>query len=328
MMVDEWKVFGMGIDLACVQLLCCAKSLGVDFSDTMMVGRQSVNVEADVGANALNLIGIPRSDSQAALQSKFAENLFSLLGANNAQSVDASGYENATYIHDMNWPVPDALRSKFSVVHDGGTIEHVFNVPQAFKNCMDMIKPGGHFIQVGVANNYMGHGFWQFGPELIYRILSHANGFKPRAVLMHEAETTRLSRSSGGSWFKVQDPAHMGSRIELVNKRPTYICTIAQKIEDVEVFSEYPQQSDYVAIWHLEKEAAGAKAARPPFSFKSLIPQPLKMIVRRGRAAMRGSFPAPYYQRISDADLIQGAVGQDGTALIPQPAYTLAPPVA
>jgi hypothetical protein len=69
---------------------------------------------------------------------------------------------------------------QFSVVYGAETIEHVFNILQAFKNCMEMVCVSGHF---NVANNYMGHGFWQFGPELIYRIFSRENGFQIKAVL-------------------------------------------------------------------------------------------------------------------------------------------------
>jgi hypothetical protein len=77
----------MGIDVPSVQFLCCAKSIGVDFSDTMMVGRQVVDLtDTDVITSALSTIGIPREQIFAALQGKVeerapAEPLFSLLGA-------------------------------------------------------------------------------------------------------------------------------------------------------------------------------------------------------------------------------------------------------
>ena len=97
------------------------------------------------------------------------------------ESLDVSTYEKATILHDMNLTVPYELRERFTVVHDGGTIEHVFNVPEAFKNCMEMVRVGGHFTQVNVANNYTGHGFWQFSPELIFRVFSPQNGYRIEA---------------------------------------------------------------------------------------------------------------------------------------------------
>jgi hypothetical protein len=152
----------MGIDVPSLQLLCCAKSIGVDFSDTMTVGRQNVLLRPDTTASILAAIGIPREQASVVFEWDFAEPLFSLLGARRVSSVDASDFERATYIHDFNQPLPAFLTNRFSVVLHGGTIEHVFNIPQAFKNCMEMVRVGGHFIQVNEANNYMGHGFWQF----------------------------------------------------------------------------------------------------------------------------------------------------------------------
>ena len=93
-------------------------------------------------------------------------------------SIDASAYENATMVHDMNLPVGDELKQKFSVVIDGGTLEHVFNFPTAIRNCMEMLKVGGHFFAHTMANNFMGHGFYQFSPELFYRVFSPENGFR------------------------------------------------------------------------------------------------------------------------------------------------------
>jgi hypothetical protein len=58
----------MGIDTPPIQLLCCAKSIGVDFSETMMVGRQTVYAPPDVTASIPDAIGIPREKTSAILQ--------------------------------------------------------------------------------------------------------------------------------------------------------------------------------------------------------------------------------------------------------------------
>jgi 2-polyprenyl-3-methyl-5-hydroxy-6-metoxy-1,4-benzoquinol methylase len=65
----------------------------------------------------------------------------------------------------MNLPISETLRQRYSVVYDGGKLEHVFNQPQALKNCMEMVRVGGYFLQTNTANKFMGHGFWQFSPE-------------------------------------------------------------------------------------------------------------------------------------------------------------------
>jgi 2-polyprenyl-3-methyl-5-hydroxy-6-metoxy-1,4-benzoquinol methylase len=57
-------------------------------------------------------------------------------------------------------------------VFDGGTLEHIFDYPTAIKNCMKMVKPGGHLLLTTPANNWFGHGFYQFSPELFYSFVS------------------------------------------------------------------------------------------------------------------------------------------------------------
>src|SRR5690348_15958513 len=160
----------MGIDFPTLALLCCAKSIGVDFSDTMMIGRQTINEDPAEFASLFRAIGIKPYEAANFYEGEFAESLFHLLGAHSVRSLDVSSYEGASDIHDLSEPLPKELSKCFSVAHDGGVIEHVFNPVQAFKNAMEMVRVGGHFTQVSVANNFMGHGFWQFSPELLYRM--------------------------------------------------------------------------------------------------------------------------------------------------------------
>jgi hypothetical protein len=109
----------MGIDIPSMQLLCCAKSMGVDFSDTITVGRQTVVGPSDAIAAILSVINLPRDQASLVLPGQFAEPLFALLGARRVSSVDASDYERATHVHDFNQPLPASLVNRFSVVHDG-----------------------------------------------------------------------------------------------------------------------------------------------------------------------------------------------------------------
>lgn len=295
----------MGIDLAAAQLLCCGKSMGVDFADTLMLGRQTINSQpADVG-HALAAIGIYEDPADRLDFWEFAEPLFRLLGARNIRSLDASGYQRATYIHDLNEPLPPALAKQFSVVFDGGTIEHVFNVVQAYKSGMEMVRIGGHFVQVTVANNFMGHGFWQMSPELIFRMFSRENGFETKGVFLHEA-------IEGGSWYKVTDPAACRLRVELCNDQPTYICTIAQRISEAAIFASPPQQSDYVEDWIQAGEplvdAPGTtvdQQAAPP-----IAPHAEDRPDEATGAGPSGyrQFDAPYFKQVSSQDLIRGRI--------------------
>src|SRR4029077_10267153 len=94
------------------------------------------------------------------------------LDAESVETLDYSTYEGASIVHDLNSPVPASLHGRFDAVIEAGSLEHIFNFPMAIRNLMRMTKVGGWVFITTVANNLCGHGFYQFSPELIYRIFS------------------------------------------------------------------------------------------------------------------------------------------------------------
>lgn len=104
------------------------------------------------------------------------QTILTLLGADKVYAADVSDYENPDIIMDLNIPVDDKYRNKFDVILDIGTLEHVFNIPQAFKNIKMMLKPGGVIILGYPSSNFINHGFYQICPTLLYDYFS-ANGF-------------------------------------------------------------------------------------------------------------------------------------------------------
>jgi hypothetical protein len=176
-------------------------------------------------------------------QDRYAEPFFALLGASDTVSIDASSYEGASIVHDMNMPIGENLKDAFSVVIDGGSLEHIFNFPVAIRNCMEMVQIGGHYLGITPANNFMGHGFYQFSPELYYRIFSKENGFAVERIIIFESVTN-------AQWLQVVDPDSIKKRVELINSKPTYLLVHARKIENRPVFAHPPQQSDYVHTWN------------------------------------------------------------------------------
>jgi SAM-dependent methyltransferase len=95
-----------------------------------------------------------------------ADEVFLALGAREVHSLDTSTYEDATVIHDLNYPVPVEMQNKFDVVYDGGTMEHVFHVPQVLANIYSLIRNGGVAIHASPSHNHVDHGFYMFSPIL------------------------------------------------------------------------------------------------------------------------------------------------------------------
>src|SRR5438874_458332 len=131
----------MGIDINAAQFLIAARKQGVDFGQVLMLGRQSLNVFPAKMARALELEGLRFEPFRpGAPACAYAEPLFHVLGAKQVDALDASNFEGATFVQDLNLPLRDGLRERFDVVYDGGTLEHVFNFPVALRSCMEMVR--------------------------------------------------------------------------------------------------------------------------------------------------------------------------------------------
>lgn len=266
----------MGVDVQGLRLLRELRRMGVSFSDTVMLGRQNYSIYVKP-SDMTRTFGITEQEAAAALTYKYIEPQLRLLGATRVESIDKSDYEQASILHDMNQPIPDRLKGSFSLVFESGTLEHVFNFPQSIKNCMEMVRIGGHFVGITTANNLMGHGFYQFSPELYYRVLSPENGFQVESMWL--SETRR-----GAQWYRVADPQSVGYRVELTNMRSTYLIVVARRVTEAEIFKATPQQSDYVTTWGLANPVSAStdKAFLAPRKrglsglLAKVLPQPLK----------------------------------------------------
>lgn len=108
----------------------------------------------------------------------FCNSLFDFLGFETTDYMDVSEYEGANVIHDLNTHVPANLHGKYDLVIDGVTIEHIFNVPSAFENVNKMLNVGGYFLAFNPCNNWVGHSFYQFGPELVWPYWRSVQGYE------------------------------------------------------------------------------------------------------------------------------------------------------
>lgn len=285
--------------------------MNVEFRKTLMLGRQHLFPDAKCLQRIFDIQKINLEASKFLAENLYGEKFFSLLGAQEIDSIDYSDYEEATIVHDMNLPIPGELRERFSVVYDGGTLEHVFNIPQALKNSMEMVEIGGHFLQANIANNFVGHGFWQFSPELLFRVFAPENGFQTEMILLHEGVP-------GGKWYSVSDPNEVRQRVTLCNSKPTYIMTIARKVASVEIFATPPLQSDYSATWEqIERKRAEAdlnpqsedKSSAHKNSWRKLLPAPVERILRPAYQMFQSlviPFHGPFYRKILEDDLLRG----------------------
>jgi hypothetical protein len=241
----------MGFERNAAALFLKMRTAGVKLDRVLTLGHQDVHLDLGDYNRALQRLDRPPVETLPA----HANELLLAMGATSVDSMDASGYEQASLTHDLNRVVPTEWDERFDLVFDGGTLEHVFDFPTAIKNCMRMVKPGGRFVSVTIPNNWCGHGFYQFSPELFYRVFCADNGFSIQEMYVAEID---------GTAFAVKDPAAVGVRVELCNTRPVYLLVHARRDCVREIFAKTPQQSDYVVHW----STAPRGAAKPVAAWK------------------------------------------------------------
>jgi len=71
------------------------------------------------------------------------KSFFLALSFAEVQSLEFSTTEGAGYIWDLNIPISHELDSKFGMVYDGCTLEHVFNLSVPLENICRMLKIEG-----------------------------------------------------------------------------------------------------------------------------------------------------------------------------------------
>ena len=286
----------MGLDINGTRALLFARKQGVDFSRTAMIGRQNLHLNVATLTRNLQDFGFAASSKESArllsAEKGFAEPFLRLLGAADIVSFDASDFEGATHIHDFNLPLDKKFFRQFTVVLDGGSLEHIFNFPQAISNCMEMLDIGGHFLGITPTNNFLGHGFYQFSPELFFRIFSPPNGFALRHILAFESPST--------TWYEVVDPDALGQRVSLINRRETYLLVIAQKTAEAPIFAGGVQQSFYSAQWQVGRPV-GYSPTRSVAGWRSYVPAPLVLSVQALRRWLppRSGFDKKYFRKVT-----------------------------
>jgi len=275
----------MAIDIEVARFLLAGARAGIVFNECATLGRQFYLPGFNESRRLLRAHGRDPRDfpelfiNQHSDRYRYAEPFFKTLGVQRLVSIDASDFEGATLIHDLNLPIPDDLKSQFDVVYDGGTLEHIFDFPTAVRNCMEMTRAGGRVILHTPANNQFGHGFYQFSPELFFRIFSEPNGFAMERMIAIEYGPRRR-------WYEVVDPDVIHARGALINTFPVLLVVQARKIKSKPLFQHAPQQSDFSAVWSGPAKE-DRRTSGPAISSKPLVQQLKRLLIERAPGLAR-----------------------------------------
>ena len=187
---------------------------------------------------------------------------------------------------------------------DFGCLEHVFDFPVAWRNCVALCRVGGHLFHSLPANNLSGHGFYQFSPELFFNLYQAKNGFELLGIWF-------AMKADPRHWWKVADPAAVRHRVTLRNAHEVYMLVVAKKLAEVGPLPP-PQQSDYAQNEWLKAGADRRRARRPerrrPGRWRRSACSMPRAWPASGCAPLRESglaLPAPDYQRVDVAELLR-----------------------
>lgn len=174
------------------------------------------------------------------IQGKFAEEcLLGAFGAQIVDSIDASNYQNATFINDLNEDLPSRMFGQYDTVLDFGTSEHIYDIRQVFENVSNAVKVGGQIVHVLPTNGFSGHGFYQFSPEFFFSSYSESRGFQSTKVFI-------VNPLNPYTWYQIST-APLGERTDIYSSGPLYVVCFTKKSGGASQKSV--QQSDYLTTW-------------------------------------------------------------------------------
>ncbi len=180
----------------------------------------------------------------------YSEQFFRVLGFSQVDSMDYSDFEGASIVHDLTGKCPPHLKEKFDVIYDGGTCEHIFDLPTAYKNIDNMLKPGGVLIGHSPCNNWINHSFYQINPEMVYGHWEKAMGYSVLELYLQP-----LLPNFANLVAKTTNPNQTGKRPrikgELPKNSPIILNYAVRKPVSKNKESPGTYQTDYVNKWKM-----------------------------------------------------------------------------
>jgi hypothetical protein len=233
----------MGIDFTGLEAIIHSLKFIKNKNNLLTLGRQCIHIHQNIFNFVLeknNLYNLTIKNNF--MGGGYCENFFRNLGFENIDSIDNSLYEGASIIHNMNDPITNF--KKYDYIFDGGTIEHIFNIPQVCENIINLLNIDGIFISITPNNNMSGHGMYQFSPEFYLSTFSKKYGM--------EVQSMYLAKTDSGieDWIDVNSYNTGRNNSKFDGNQQVYIISIIKKISDERenLIKNAPNQYSYESI--------------------------------------------------------------------------------
>ena len=205
--------------------------------DVLMIGRQTVYFSGEDLLSVLREVGvdlkgvdpntievdketIDRRAKHASRALVSDRGLFRALGARSVLALDHSAYEGAEVIHDLRYPLPQALNGIADFIVDGSTLDNVFTPSVTLANYAALLRPGGRLIAI---NAFSAHDTpYAIMPPLWYVDYFVMNGFADCKVYIIAWDQNRdnvfyvdldFLRSAKRQMGRFHSPFHMATLV-------------------------------------------------------------------------------------------------------------------
>lgn len=227
----------MGINLHAFNFLYYNSKIR-KFGKTLTIGRQKITA---------NKISLKNTIKDNIVDEIYLDNyLLKYFGATSVDSIDINDYEDSNIIYDLNYNVPKELENKYDTIIDSGSLEHIFNIKVAMKNFSVMCKEKGLILHISPSNNFCGHGFYQFSPELFHTYYNIQNNFKDTEIYLAKVYDSN-------KWFKInEENFNNDTRINIITDEETFI--LCKTIKNKQLEKDIILQGDYSKKFYLQKK--------------------------------------------------------------------------
>lgn len=203
-----------------------------------------------------------------------AKVFFEMMGIHEYFDIDKFDTDKPYYLHDLNEPMPPKLHNAFSLILDGGTVEHIFDIRQVMENIVHMIKPNGCIIHISSFN--IDHGFYAISPCFFFDFYS-VNGFSDFSCYILQVDASNIIKnySKRNIFFEYT----YGMPLEgLIDPEKTVLIFFAARRDEPPATFQVPTQGIFDPDnRHLHQNA---KLKSKPCTFESLIPLRIRPILQ------------------------------------------------
>jgi hypothetical protein len=242
----------MGIGRGAVAVLLAESARRPLAGQVLVLGRQVVFPSprdiVRLGRRFGRRLVIPEHDGVVLPSGRMSDRmLLSMLGFSDVTALDASPFEGAELVHDLNQPIGPDHRGRYDLVLDSGTIEHVFDQRAALANIHAALRTDGRVVHISPTHNYLDHGFYTFSPTFF------ADWYQTNGWRIERLALIRHGRDPDDAWqISAYPPAGLEPRAGRLDGAMYATLCIATKLA-VSTGDRVPTQGAYRQRWGLTR---------------------------------------------------------------------------